>query len=85
MSVRSVFPSRSASSYSCNTARVDIIAAATGEQAPTCDLAAEAQVDGASEACFKEATSLEKQGGFSTFINILQTLIFHVQSLNSAP
>lgn len=33
-------PSRSASSYSRITARVDIIAAATGELQPTCDLAA---------------------------------------------
>lgn len=40
MSVRSVFPSRSASSYSCVSARVDIIAAATGEPRPPCDLAA---------------------------------------------
>ena len=50
MSVRSRFPSRSASSYSCITARVDITAAATGELEPTCDLAAMAQAGGASKA-----------------------------------
>lgn len=50
MSVRSGFPSRSASSYSCITARVDITAAATGELESTCDLAAMAQADGASKA-----------------------------------
>lgn len=40
MSVRSAFPSHSASSYSYITAGVDITAAATGELEATCDLAA---------------------------------------------
>lgn len=77
MSVRSLFPSRSASSYSCITARVDIIAAATGELQPNCDLAA------ADQKPAQIGSISAKPGGFSSFISILRILMFDVQSLNS--
>lgn len=50
MSVKSGFPSHSASSYSCITARADITEAATGDLEPACDLTAMAQADEASKA-----------------------------------
>lgn len=81
MSVRSVFPSRSASSYSCITARVDIIAAATGELQPPCDLAA---VDQKPAQIGSISGKTGKGGDFSSFIIILCILTFDVWSLNSA-